>query len=277
MSEITSHEAVIAGLKTKYYTGGSEKRPAVVLVHDGSYGSDALLSFGAVAESLASEYYVILPDLLGWGGSAKAHFFDQSLYEPRINQVRGLLEHLGVVKAHFVGNSFGGSLILRGALGVAGGLPALSVVSIAGTGGPWRSQIGMTAMADYQSTEAEAKRVSDLVVTEEATDGHVRRRYENSLLPGHWESLRAWGLKNPELRDAPALDDNYPASLNDLGIPIAVVEGKQDVMVDAGWADRVVAAAPRVEGILLDSGHSPNIDQPDVIAQLLSDRYRAWN
>lgn len=257
------------GLTTRYYEGGPADAPPVLLVHDGSYGADALLSFGEVARLLSSNHRVVLPDLYGWGGSSKGHWFDQSLYAPRIRQLAQLSERLGLDGAHAVGNSFGGSLVLHTA--ISGAVPLASATSIAGTGGPWRSQLGMTAMTDYQSTREEAERVSALVVSSDrADDAHIERRYQNSLIPGHWESLRAWGLRNPVLEGgAPASD--YPASLSRVSIPVLLIEGDADVMVEPGWSERVVEAAPNVRRQVLSAGHSPNIDQPEAVADLLSE------
>ncbi|MGO1561572.1 2-hydroxy-6-oxo-6-phenylhexa-2,4-dienoate hydrolase [Actinomycetales bacterium JB111] len=264
---LTPHDVELGGLVTRYYEGGDPTAPSVLLVHDGSYGSDALLSFGAVAELLADEFHVVLPDLLGWGGSAKSHRFDESLYAPRIRQLAQLASHLGITEVHAVGNSFGGSLLLHAAIEKA--LPLASVTSIAGTGGPWRSETGLTAMADYRTTEADARRISNLVVTDDvASAEHVEHRYRNSTIPGHWESIRAWGLKNP---DAPAAapGGSYPESLGTVSVPVLLVEGDSDVMVDAGWTGKAAEAAPSVRTRGIDTGHSPNIDRPDVVADLV--------
>ncbi|MFD1860312.1 alpha/beta hydrolase [Aeromicrobium camelliae] len=268
MPTLVPHDLTVAGLATRVYEAGDPANDTVIFVHDGAYGTDALLAFGEVAESLSADFHVLLPDLLGWGGSAKVHHFDQSLYAPRLNHIAALCDQLGVTRAHFVGNSFGGSLILRAS--IAGVWPIRSAVSIAGTGGPWRSQTGITAMADYRATETEARRISDLVVgSDAATEEHVARRLANSLIPGHWESLRAWGLRNPELPATPPPADGYPETLATVSTPILLVAGSRDVMVEPGWQDRIVAAAPAVKAVVMDTGHSPNIDLPGEVEKVL--------
>jgi pimeloyl-ACP methyl ester carboxylesterase len=276
MTTLTERTLDVAGLTTRVYEGGDPSADTVVFVHDGAYGADALLAFGAVAEAMSVDHHVVAPDLLGWGGTAKVHHFDQSLYAPRIAHLKELLELLGVESAHFVGNSFGGSLILRACTSPGPGLPLRSAVSIAGTGGPWRSQTGLTAMADYAATAEDARRISDLVVGgERASDEHVERRLHNSLVPGHWESLRAWGLHNPA-RPAPMPQaDGYPGTLATVDVPILLVEGTRDVMVDAGWTENVVRDAPNVQRVVVDTGHSPNIDEPELVVKILRDFYRA--
>lgn len=84
MSRLAAHTVDVEGLTTHMYEGGDPARETVIFLHDGTYGSDALLAFGSVAEAMATDYHVVAPDLLGWGGSAKVHHFDRSPYEPRI-------------------------------------------------------------------------------------------------------------------------------------------------------------------------------------------------
>ncbi len=269
MTSLTPRDLVVDGLATRVYEGGDPAAQSVLLVHDGAYGTDALLAFGDVGTALAADFHVVMPDLLGWGGSAKVHHFDQSLYAPRLAHLAALLRELGLDGVHAVGNSFGGSLLLRAATASPSALPLRSVTSIAGTGGPWRSQTGMTAMADYQATREDARRISDLVVGGTASEEHVQRRLDNSLVPGHWESLRAWGLRNPEVPAAAAPADDYPASLETCGVPVLLLAGDRDVMVEPEWLDHVTAAAPSVRTTVLSSGHSPNIDQPAEVEKAL--------
>jgi len=68
------------GLHSRVYIWGQEDRPPLLLLHDGMYGADALTAWDQVAPILAEKYFVIAPDLLGFGQSDKVVFLDRSPY-----------------------------------------------------------------------------------------------------------------------------------------------------------------------------------------------------
>ncbi|GAA4536904.1 hypothetical protein GCM10023175_04460 [Pseudonocardia xishanensis] len=61
----------IDGIRTHYLECGDG--PPLVLLHDGSYGSSAELSWYQNLEAFADEHRVIAPDWLGFGESDKLH------------------------------------------------------------------------------------------------------------------------------------------------------------------------------------------------------------
>lgn len=254
---------------TRYLEAGEPEADAVVLLHDGGHGTDAQLCWGPVAELLASDFRVIAPDLLGWGGTDKAVFLDRGPYGFRIEHIGALLEVLGVERpAHFVGASLGGSLILRALAEAPGRWPMRSAVSIAGAGGPWKTG-RFAELARYEASMEEARRVTELVVDDfDGIDEHVRRRYENSLRAGHWEAMMAPQLANPAGRGSvPA--DAYPGSLGTTDVPVLLIECARDVLLTSGWSAELASILPAGESLVLDCAHEPNIDRPEVVVEHL--------
>lgn len=88
-----------------YLTWGNAAHPAVLCVHGLTRnGRD----FDYLADALASEYFVICPDMAGRGESdphPDASFYQNLHY---LSDIRTLLASLGVARVHWVGTSMGG-------------------------------------------------------------------------------------------------------------------------------------------------------------------------
>jgi 2-hydroxy-6-oxonona-2,4-dienedioate hydrolase/4,5:9,10-diseco-3-hydroxy-5,9,17-trioxoandrosta-1(10),2-diene-4-oate hydrolase len=88
----------------------------VVMLHGGGPGASGVSNYSRNIDSLAEHFRVIVPDMPGYGRSAKG--VDQSdPFGYLADMIRGLLDELGVGTACLVGNSYGGAAALRLALG----------------------------------------------------------------------------------------------------------------------------------------------------------------
>src|SRR5215471_16774874 len=85
---LTYHTATVDGLKVFYRTAGDPKHPAVLLLHGFPASSHM---FRDLIPALADRYYVVAPDLPGFG------FSDA----PDRKQFRYTFEHLAKVMAGF--------------------------------------------------------------------------------------------------------------------------------------------------------------------------------
>ena len=259
------------GLKSQVYIWGRDDRPSLLLLHDGMYGADALTAWGRVAEILATEYFVIAPDLLGFGHSDKVVFLDRSPYHPRLDQVEGLIEMFSPSSpCHIVGTSFGGSLALRTL--ERNRVSLASVVAISGTGGPWRVPAGIAALNDYPQPDPEkmAQLLAQVTGRYDGFEQLVQRRYQNTLIPGHFEAIAAMGLRNPaSSRSGNA--DPYPSTLKQVTTPTMLIAGAQDPLLEHDWAEKLagyLSSAP-VTLKTLPTGHSPNLDHVELTASTL--------
>jgi pimeloyl-ACP methyl ester carboxylesterase len=260
------------GLKSHVYTWGQSHRPPLLLLHDGMYGADALTAWDQVAPILADEYFVIAPDLLGFGQSDKVVFLDRSPYLPRLDQIEALIEAFSLTQpCHIVGTSFGASLTLRTL--ERNRVSMASVVAISGTGGPWRVPAGIVALNDYPEPDLNKMRA----LLEQVT-GHyagfeqlVQRRYENTLIPGHFEAIAAMGLRNPAIARTSPPADSYPATLTERTTPVLLIAGAKDPLLEPNWAQRLADHLPTAEVSIetLATGHSPNLDHAELTASTL--------
>jgi pimeloyl-ACP methyl ester carboxylesterase len=260
------------GLKSRVHMWGQSHRRTLLLLHDGMYGADALTAWDQVAPILADEYFVIAPDLLGFGQSDKVVFLDRSPYLPRLDQIERLIAAFSLTQpCHIVGTSFGASLALRTL--ERNRVSIASVVAISGTGGPWRVPAGIVALNDYPEPHLNKMRA----LLEQVT-GHyagfeqlVQRRYENTLIPGHFEAIAAMGLRNPAIARTSSSEDPYPATLAERKTPILLIAGAKDPLLEPNWAQRLADHLPAAEVSIetLATGHSPNLDHAELTASTL--------
>lgn len=272
MPEKFAAKAVLAdGFHTTYIEAGDPSRQTIVLIHDGGYGTTAELCWGGVIPVLAEQFHVVAPDLLGWGGTDKAIFFDRSPYAPRLRHIAAFCEALQIEDAHFVGASFGGSMVMRAVCDPVNPWPLNRAVSISGTGGPFRLPEGIAALADYTPSMEDAKKMTALIVrSTEGLEDHIRARYENSLIPGHWEAMAAARLRNPAVkRELPP--DPYLEQLAHVRKPVLLIHGRHDPLLETGWAKTLADLSPTITETEVDYSHEPNIDAPQLTAGLIVD------
>ncbi|MFB6233093.1 MAG: alpha/beta fold hydrolase, partial [Haloarculaceae archaeon] len=97
-------------LEVAYYEAGSEHGgPPVLFLHGIPTWS---YLWRDVAPALAADRHVVVPDLLGYGNSAKHDGFDRSIRAQAV-MVGALLDHLGADTAALVAHDIGGGTALR--------------------------------------------------------------------------------------------------------------------------------------------------------------------
>jgi N-formylmaleamate deformylase len=104
MLKYTEKDVILDGVKIHYYrTGG--KKPPVILLHG---ATDNGLCWTPVAENLAADYDVIMPDAQGHGLSDR--FTPASKTNNYVRQNAGLIRELGLSKPVVMGHSMGGNI-----------------------------------------------------------------------------------------------------------------------------------------------------------------------
>lgn len=103
------------GLRLHYHESGAEHAETVVLLHGGGPGASAWSNFGRNVPVFAKTYRTIAVDQPGFGKSDKPTEHPQ-YFTHSAGAVTGLLDRLGIEKAHLVGNSLGGGTAVRLAL-----------------------------------------------------------------------------------------------------------------------------------------------------------------
>lgn len=98
-----------------YHEAGADHTETLVLLHGGGPGASAMSNFGRNIPVLAKSFRVLAVDLPGYGESDKPTEHAQ-YFTFAAEALLGLLDSLGVEKAHILGNSLGGGVAVRFAL-----------------------------------------------------------------------------------------------------------------------------------------------------------------
>jgi 2-hydroxy-6-oxonona-2,4-dienedioate hydrolase/4,5:9,10-diseco-3-hydroxy-5,9,17-trioxoandrosta-1(10),2-diene-4-oate hydrolase len=105
----------------------------VVLLHGGGPGASGVSNYSRNIEPLAEHFRVVVPDMPGYGRSSKG--VDRSdPFGYLARNIRGMLDQLGIERAHLVGNSYGGSCALRLALDTPDRVDRLVLMGPGGVG-----------------------------------------------------------------------------------------------------------------------------------------------
>ncbi|MGW5744726.1 4,5:9,10-diseco-3-hydroxy-5,9,17-trioxoandrosta-1(10),2-diene-4-oate hydrolase [Amycolatopsis sp. NPDC003861] len=102
-------------LTLHYHEAGAEHAETVILLHGGGPGASAWSNFGRNLPEFAKHYRTIAVDQPGFGRSDKPTEHPQ-YFRHSADAVLGLMDALGIERAHFVGNSLGGGAAVRFAL-----------------------------------------------------------------------------------------------------------------------------------------------------------------
>ncbi|SDX57007.1 Pimeloyl-ACP methyl ester carboxylesterase [Amycolatopsis xylanica] len=217
--------------------------PTVVLLH--GFGS-SMRWFGDVASELAADHRVIRLDLLGHGRTGGgAQGLDA---ESQARAVVDALATLDITEACVAGHSFGADV----ALAVARLWPGVTGLVILGQA-PDYSYARFPPGAFLPTTAATLAFLHRLSPWRTAL---------STMHPGMYRVVLA--DRRARLAARP-LD----AQLRDLGIPTLAILGGRDRMYPcAPTAARYRAAGARV-AILEDAGHSPHVERPAEVAELI--------
>ncbi|MBC2650272.1 alpha/beta fold hydrolase [Novosphingobium aerophilum] len=112
----TTTHRVSAGYDIVVAEAGDRSGPAVVFIHGSGPGASGASNFRQnIAAFVAAGYRVILPDMIGYGGSSKPEGIDYTLQLFTDTLYEALVAH-GLTRASLVGNSLGGGVALQLAL-----------------------------------------------------------------------------------------------------------------------------------------------------------------
>jgi pimeloyl-ACP methyl ester carboxylesterase len=145
------------------------------------------------------------------------------------------METLCIDSAHFMGNSFGGSLLLTVA---AQEQPSWmrSIVSVSG-GGFAPDNEARKALTNYDGSREGMRAILKVLFWDErwCSEEHVEERWRASIEPGAWEAVAAARLAIPGQEKGFGSERGDPTRIR---VPTLVVGGDQDLLREPGcWQD----------------------------------------
>ncbi|WP_233601002.1 MULTISPECIES: alpha/beta fold hydrolase [Micromonospora] len=180
---------------------------AVVLLHGGGPGASGMSNYARNVEALAQRFRVVVPDLPGYGRSSKS--IDQSdPFGDLAGAVGGLLDALGIDRAHLVGNSYGGAAALRLALDRPDRVGRLILMGPGGIGTTRRPPTpGLRRLFAYYGGEGPTRAKLERFIREDLV-------YDGRAVPAEMIEERYRASIDPEVVADPPL--RRPASLRTL-------------------------------------------------------------
>lgn len=265
---LSSTEIVVRGVRSPVMQAGPrEGTEAVVFVH-GNPGpkedwTDLLGRVGGFARALA-------PDMPGYGGAEKPPDFDYTV-AGYAEHLGGLLDQLGVERAHLVAHDFGGPWALAWAVAHPDRFASATLIN---TGVlidyEWHrlAKIWRTPIVGELFQATATRPAFRLLV------GRENPRLPRAALDRIYDSSRSWATKRAVLklyRATPAkLAGALMEALRELDRPALVVWGAEDAYLPREQAERQRRSFPsaRIE-VLEGYGHWVFLEDPERVASLV--------
>jgi pimeloyl-ACP methyl ester carboxylesterase len=268
------HDVPVGKLRISTLTMG--EGPDIILIH--GLGATKASLFDAAAALAAEGYRVHALDLPGFGGSSKRPSQYGARYFARV--VVGLMDAIGIDRAHFVGNSMGGRVAIEiglshpervGALALL--CPAVAFVrrDFALLVRLLRPELGMLPHSfgrtvvekQFWSMFADRDQV-DPVLADIVVDEFERIYRSPGARLAFLSSARAIYLEKPF-----GASGFYPR-LGELQAPAMFVWGTGDKLVPSSFSRHVEQWLPTAEQVILDGcGHVPQVERPEQTNGLL--------
>ena len=236
----------------------------LVLIHEGIADSRM---YDPQVEAFAAEFQVIRYDVSGFGRSEipSAPFTNHGV-------LLGLLQRLGVERAHLLGMSMGGGIALDLALTHPEMVSAL-VLAAAGVG-------GSTPSSEVRAKWGEIGAALERRDLDGAVELGLRmwvdgpRRRADQVDPAVRERLRrmmAANFARPEVEPRP-LEPPAIERLGDIRVPTLVVVGDSDVPDIVEQADMLARGITGARKVVIPGvAHVPNLERPDDFNRLVLD------
>lgn len=233
---------MVDGIRTNYHDVGDG--PPVLLIHGSGPGVTAWANWRLTMPALAKQFRVIAPDIVGFGETVRPQGFSYTM-DAWVSHVLGLLDALGIERAHVVGNSFGGALALSLAIRAPQRVGRLVLMGSAGV--PFPITEGLDAVWGYAPSIANMRSLLDVFAFDRTlvSDELAKLRYEASIRPGYQESFAAM-FPAPRQRWVDALASPEPA-IRALPNETLIVHGREDRVIPLANSLRLAELIPRAQ------------------------------
>ena len=265
----------INGAELFYEAAGAGS--AVVLLHTGVTDSGM---WDGQFEAHATEHRVVRYDLRGFGRST----LPGGPYS-LVDDLRALLDLVGIERVGLVGGSVGGSVAVDFALAHPVRVGALVLAAPALGGHEWSKEMRRFGAEEDAALDAgELERAVEMIV--ELWLAGPRRGLE-VVEPALVERVRAMQRNAFEVQLAAYAADPPPQPvsadppaaerLGEIAVPTLVLAGEEDLGDFLAIADRVETEVPGAREVLLpDTGHLLTMERPERFSELLDDFLREF-
>jgi len=262
---------VAAGIKTNFLEAGSGD--PVILIHGSGPGVTGYANWRLTIPVLAQKYRVLAPDIAGFGYTERKadQVYNLDFW---VRHLVEFMDAVGVKKARFVGNSFGGALTL--ALTARHPERVEKFVLMGAAGVEFELTPGLDAVWGYQpSLDSMRQAVMSFAYdTSFITEDLIRSRYEASIRPGYHESY-AKIFAEPRQPTIKALA-TPEADIRKITRPALVIHGRDDRIVPLSNSIKLHSLIQKSDlHVFGECGHWTQIEKKDQFVKLVMDFFAA--
>lgn len=187
--KMQSKMITVNGIRTHYLEAGNSRK-SLIMIHDGAFGASAELCWSNNIDSLASDFHVYCPDVIGFGDSEKVfNFEDPNGF--RIRHLRAWVDSLGIDRCDYAGASWGANLLLNIAAQQSDALRIEKIVAVSPGYGQNAEARRMTI--SYVPDKEKMRELLRVFFYDEKwhNDPYLTQRYESTIKQGAWEAVAA--------------------------------------------------------------------------------------
>ncbi|MCL8015640.1 alpha/beta fold hydrolase [Streptomyces sp. AS02] len=261
----------------KIFVAETGEGTPVLLLHGGGPGASGVANYSRNIAELARDYRVIVPDLPGYGRSGKGIDMTDP-FGALAAGIRGVLDQLGLDKAHFVGNSYGGACALRLALDTPDRVERMVLMGPGGIGTTRALPTpGLNSLLNYYTGDGPSrlkleKFIRDYLVFNAAQvpASVIDARYRDSIDP---EVVADPPLRRPkDLRTLWKMDFTRDKRLSRLAVPTLVLWGAADKVNRPSGGRMLAARMPNCDLYeVANTGHWVQWERADLFNRLCAD------
>ena len=238
----------------------------VILIHSAEFGGRAEFSWRYNIAELGKHFHVYAPDMTGFGRTDLVYSFSDPVGF-RIRHIRRFMETLCIGSAHFIGNSFGGGLVLQMAAEPESRVKVRSAIAVSG-GGKAPDNDARKTLTGYNGGPEEMREILRVLFFDERwwADELIEERWKASREPGAWEALAVARLvPEGEKRGFQPVRPDY----SKITCPVRVVAGAQDLLRFPNFAEEMQREIPGLTVKVFDrSRHCSHIEHAEAFNQL---------
>ncbi|RPE46487.1 2-hydroxy-6-oxonona-2,4-dienedioate hydrolase/4,5:9,10-diseco-3-hydroxy-5,9,17-trioxoandrosta-1(10),2-diene-4-oate hydrolase [Streptomyces sp. Ag109_O5-1] len=254
--------------------------PPVLLLHGGGPGASGVSNYSRNIAELAREYRVIVPDLPGYGRSTKG-VDGTDPFGDLADGIRGLLDALGLDRAHLVGNSYGGACALRLALDTPDRVDRMVLMGPGGIGTTRALPTpGLNSLLDYYTGDGPSRPKLEKFIRNhlvfnaaDVPDSVIDARYLASIDP---EVVAAPPLRRPSgpnaLRTLWRTDFTRDERLSRLPVATLVLWGAADKVNRPSGGRMLAARMPNCDLYeVANTGHWVQFERAELFNRVCAD------
>ena len=247
---------------------GSGANDPIVLVH--GFGGDKE-GWLLMASMLGRRRGLVIPDLPGFGAAGAIPKRSASA-AAQARVLAGLLDELGIGRAHFVGNSMGGGISLRFAADYPERAASITLMCSVGPIVE-KSELGLALDRGENplitDSPDDLDRLLSLVAEKKPPSSRAMRKYLGTDRFARREALFAlfdgW--------NAPVAGEGVPTELAKIRTHALVVHGAKDRVIHPSTGKALAEQLPNARLEILEGiGHVPMMEAPKLVAQIV-DRF----